>query len=347
MKLAVPAIVSAALFALSCAAADVSRHAPVKVILDSDMIEDYDDMGAISILHALADAGECEILATVSCTRDNGSVAAIEICNAYYGRPDIPVGCSKLPSAVKGAPGGHRKFLDLQKKYPGKFKYANSEQAPDAVEVYRRALAAQPDGSVVICSLGFLSNMRALLESKGDDISPLDGKSLVAKKVKKWVAMACFYPEGHEYNSDGDAVSSKIALRDWPTPIVITDFQYGRHLYAGRAIVESDIENSPVKDVFKADLAPREAINPRSWDQLAGHPSWDESAVLIAVRGEESYFAIENGFYEMLDDHGHDIWRYDPKSPSCRVLQKTPRTEVGKIIDELMLRKPKTPWGKR
>ena len=102
MKIAASALASVALLALSCAAADVSRHAPVKVVLDSDMIEDYDDMGAISILHALADAGECEILATVSCTRDNGSVAAIEICNAYYGRPDIPVGCSKLPSAVKG-----------------------------------------------------------------------------------------------------------------------------------------------------------------------------------------------------------------------------------------------------
>ena len=47
----------------------------------------------------------------------------------------------------------------------------------------------------------------------------------------------------------------------------------------------------------------------------------------------------------MKDDKGLDIWRYDPTSPSCRVLQKTPRTEVGKIIDELMMRKPKTPWG--
>ena len=338
----------AALAAGCCSTSDVSKHEPVKVILDTDMISDYDDMGALACLHALADAGECEILATVSCTRKNGSVAAVEICNAYYGRPDIPVGCSKIDSAVSGRDKwGHKKFLALQQTYPGKFKYADSDEAPDAVDVYRRILASQPDGSVVICSLGFLSNMRALLESKGDAHSPLDGKALVAKKVKKWVAMACFYPEGHEYNSDGDPVSSKIALRDWPTPIVITDFQYGRHLYAGRAIVESDYEGNPVKDVFKADLAPREKISPRSWDQLAGHPSWDESAVLIAVRGEESYFAIENGFYEMKDDKGHDIWRYDPTSPSCRVLQKTPRVEVGKIIDELMLRKPKTPWGVR
>lgn len=325
---------------------DLSQHEPVKVILDTDMISDYDDMGALACLHALADAGECEILATVSCTRKNGSVAAVEICNAYYGRPDIPVGCSKLDSAVGGKDKwGHGKFLDLQKKYPGKFKYADSDDAPDAVEVYRKVLASQPDASVVVCSLGFLSNMRALLESKGDTYSPFDGKTLVAKKVKKWVAMACFYPEGHEYNSDGDPVSSKIALRDWPTPIVVTDFQYGRHLYAGRAIVESDYVNNPVKDVFEAELTPRDKVSPRSWDQIAGHPSWDESAILVAVRGEESYFAVEKGFYEMTDDKGHDVWRYDPASSSCRILQKVPRIKVGMVIDELMLRKPMNAWG--
>ena len=336
----------AAMLALCCGAADVTRHEKVKVILDSDMISDYDDMGALAILHALADADECEILATLSCTRDNGSVAAIEICNHYYGRPDIPIGCSKADTAVKGRPGGHQKFLDLQKKYPKWFTCANSDQAPDAVSVYRKVLAAQPDNSVVICSLGFLSNMRYLVESKADEFSPLSGRDLVKAKVRKWVAMACFYPEGHEYNSDGDGNSSKAVLASWPTPIVFTDFQYGRHLYAGRAIAESDYVDNPVKDVFKHDLAPRDHVNPRCWDQLAGHPSWDESAVLIAVRGENSYFALEQGFYEMLDDRGHDVWRYDPTSASCRVLQMTPRIEVGKIIDELMMRKPRKTCAK-
>ena len=47
---------------------------------------------ALACLHALADAGECEILATVSSTRGNASVAAIEVINAYYGRGDLPVG---------------------------------------------------------------------------------------------------------------------------------------------------------------------------------------------------------------------------------------------------------------
>ena len=333
---------AAALLAAGCTTArNPERHERVKVILDSDMITDYDDMGALAILHALADAGECEILATLSCTRDNGSVAAIEICNNYYGRPDIPVGCSKSDSAVRGAPKGHQKFLDLQPKYPGTFRYANSDDAPDAVGVYREVLSMQPDHSVVVCSLGFLTNMRALLESGPDRFSPLSGIDLVRTKVKKWVAMACCYPRGHEYNSDGDVESSMMALAEWPTPIVFTDFQYGRHLYSGRAIAESDYESNPVKDVFEWSLTPREKITSKSWDQMAGHPSWDESAVLIAVRGEESYFALEHGTYEILDEKGNDIWRYDLDSPCCRVLEKTPRVEVGRIMDELMLRPPK------
>ena len=179
------AILAAALAAGCCLTRAVSGREPVKIILDTDMIADYDDMGALACLHALADAGECEILATVSCTRRNGSVAAVEICNAYYGRPDIPVGCSKIDSAVGGRDKwGHAKFLDLQKNYPGRFRYADSDDAPDAVDVYRRVLAAQEDASVVVCSLGFLSNLRALLESKGDAHSPLDGRALVAQKVK-------------------------------------------------------------------------------------------------------------------------------------------------------------------
>ena len=35
---------------------------PVKVIFDTDMLTDFDDVGALACLHALADAGEAEIL---------------------------------------------------------------------------------------------------------------------------------------------------------------------------------------------------------------------------------------------------------------------------------------------
>ena len=67
------------------------QGSPVKVIFDTDMYTDFDDVGALACLHALADQRECEILATLTNTRDCYSVAVCEIVNAYYGRPGIPV----------------------------------------------------------------------------------------------------------------------------------------------------------------------------------------------------------------------------------------------------------------
>ena len=75
-------------FAAAALAALGAAAGPVKVIFETDMICDFDDVGALACLHALADAGECEILATVSSTRGNASVGAIQVINAYYGRAD-------------------------------------------------------------------------------------------------------------------------------------------------------------------------------------------------------------------------------------------------------------------
>ncbi|MBQ0033581.1 MAG: nucleoside hydrolase, partial [bacterium] len=281
----------------------VPNPEPVKVIFDTDMICDFDDVGALACLHALADAGECEILATVSCTRGNASVAAIEVINGYYGRAGIPVGCVKgegilgeYPGATKKVDpkdpivrddsddGGHAKFRQLAADYPHWVRHLDADEAPDATEVYRRTLASAPDRSVVICSVGFLTNLRKLLESKPDGISPLDGRSLVAQKVKRWVAMACSYPTGKECNSMCDAASSRVVLESWPTPAVFSDFQYGFDIYTGRALAERPGSRNPVKDVFVGNIPPLAAVraDPAAWARrcygVGGRSSWDETA---------------------------------------------------------------------
>ena len=346
---------------------ETRNQKPVKIIFDTDMLTDFDDVGALACLHALADAGECEILATISSTRGNASVGAVEVINHYYGRGDLPVGSPKgmgvmgahpgakakvdpkAPLGEKGGgDGGHYKYRKLLADYPGWYRYADSDDAPDANETYRRVLAAQPDGSVVICSVGFITNMRRLLETKPDAISPLDGKALVAKKVKKWVAMACRYPDGKEYNSMWDHESSRIAFENWPTPIIFSDWQYGRDCFAGRAVAEMNIERSPVKDVFANNIPSRDAIRKDShrWLKSAfgmgGRAAWDETAVLVAVRGIEPYFNAERGKYRMVGDKGADEWAPDAETgPHTRITERMSKAEVARVIDELMTRKPK------
>ena len=348
---------------------------PVKVVFDTDMLTDFDDVGALACLHALADAGECEILATVSCTRGNASVAAVEVINGYYGRGDLPVGAPKGDCVLGGcagakakvdptspldaeegtprpAEGRHLKYRKLAADYPQWVRHLDADDAPDAKDVYRRVLSAAPDGSVVICTVGFLTNLRNLLDSQPDAISPLDGRALVARKVKKLVSMACAYPSGKEYNSMWDWKASKAVFENWPTPVVFSDWQYGADVFAGRAVAEMKGPRNPVKDVFAGNIPSREEIasDPARWQRccfgVGGRSAWDETAVLAAVRGEESLFNVHRGTYRMVGTDGADEWAPDEENgPHLRITEKTSKTEVGRIIDELICRGPSGDGG--
>ena len=74
---------------------------------------------------------------------------------------------------------------------------------------------------------------------------------------------------------------------------------------------------------------------------MGGRSAWDETAALIAVRGPESYFNVERGTYRMVGNDGSNEWAPDAESgPHLRVTEKLSKAEVGRIIDELMLRRP-------
>ena len=338
-----------------CVSPFVSAAVP-KIIFDTDMVEDYDDVGAMAVLHALADEGKCEILAISTCTRDNSSVAAVEVLNAFYGRPEIPVGCANELGVIGTPRGdaerkGHQKFVRLAAAYPEWVKHPNSNDAPDANKVYRKALAAAPDKSVTFVSVGFITNMRRLLETKGDEFSPLDGRALVAKKVVRWYAMACKHPKGREYNSKWDVASSKIAFEQWPTPIVFSDFDLGRHIYSGRTVAEREYAyRNPVKDIFSWSLPSREKVRAGKAEEKSeeGRCSWDEVTVFAAVHAIGRYFNTERGTFRMVGDKGEDEWIPDEKSSSCRLLlaegrerYNYPGWAIGRLIDELIAREPK------
>src|SRR5438128_6554236 len=68
---------------------------PVPVIFDTDMGPDYDDVGAITLLHAFADSGYAKILATVASTKYEGVGAVLNVFNTYFNKPGIPIGVPK------------------------------------------------------------------------------------------------------------------------------------------------------------------------------------------------------------------------------------------------------------
>ncbi len=153
-----PPLAAALLALLSVPAALLAE--PVKIIFDTDMASDCDDAGALAVLHALADLGEAEILAVVTNRKDpsNASAAAVSAINHYYGRPDIPIGTDKDGAKTPPRWNHPSSFCAaLRDEFPHSAK--PDDEMPDALDVYRETLAAQPDGSVVICSVGALSNL--------------------------------------------------------------------------------------------------------------------------------------------------------------------------------------------
>lgn len=302
---------------------------PAAVIFDSDIGPDYDDAGAIALLHALADSGEAKILATIASNRYEGIAAVLNVFNTYFKRPDIPIGVLK---------GGGMDMRDTQHwtdsilaKHPHAIK-SNSE-ARDAVTLYRKVLAGQPDQSVTIVTVGFLTNLANLLHSKGDDISPLTGRELITQKVKLLVSMAGKFPAGKEFNVYSDAVSSIAALENWPTKVIYSGFEIGANIKTGLPLSRNEsIQNSPVKDVFRICI-------PLSPEDARGRMSWDETAVLVAVRGYEPYYALQAGKIKIAPD-GSNTWD-SGGSGQYYLVEKMPPQETQAVIEQLIAHQPK------
>src|SRR5438093_12506916 len=76
---------------------------PLKVIFDTDMDGDNDDVAAAAILHAFADAGRVQVLAMGVVSRCPHSPAWLDAINTYYGRGEIPIGVYKGTAVAEAA----------------------------------------------------------------------------------------------------------------------------------------------------------------------------------------------------------------------------------------------------
>lgn len=315
--------------ALFASAEAFSQTQVPKIIFDTDIGPDYDDVGALTMLHAFADKGECDLLATVASNNYPNIVPVLSVINTYFNRPELPIGMVHGKSVELTA--WQKWDSVIVKKYPHALKM--NDQAEDAVKLYRRILTAQPDGSVTIVTVGFITNMANLLRSQADAISPLDGTALVKKKVEKLVSMAGAFPSGKEFNVEKDASASKYAFENWPTPVYFTGWEIGAKIFSGLPLISIPIKNSPVKDVFEISI-------PKSKEDTKGRKSWDQTAVLMAVRGVDHYYSLVPGRI-VCESDGKNSWD-ENSTGHFYVVEKTPSVQVEKIINDLMMYTPKS-----
>jgi len=301
---------------------------PVNIILDSDIGPDFDDVGAFAVLHAMADSGKAEILGTFACNKDPLVVPTIEVLNTWFGRPAIPLGATKSKGISMGS---EQHWPDsIVAKYPHQTR--SSRDAPDAVTQYRKILSGQPDGSVTMVSIGFLTNLSNLLQSQPDQISPLSGEALVARKVKQLVSMAGWYPKGKEYNLYMDSTASRYCTEHWPTPVIFTGFEIGEKITTGLKLIAGPALNSPVKDAFRIAMT-------GAGELQKGHMSCDQTAVLIAVYGPDKFFTTVKGTIKVNLD-GSNSWEENPSGKHSYVKMKMSPDSLGRFIEQRMMSLP-------
>jgi len=290
---------------------------------------DYDDVGAITLLHAFADSGYVRILGTIASTNYENVGGVFSVINTYFKRPNIPVGVPKR-NGINMRDGQHWSDT-LLAKYPHAIK--KNSDAGEAVDVYRKILAKQPDKSITIITVGFLTNLASLLKSAPDQYSSLTGEQLVKKKVKQLVSMGGWFPSGKEYNIRVDSIASQYVFTHWPSPVLLSGVEIGWKIKSGLPLIHnSAIQNSPIKDVFRICIP----MNP---DDSGGRSSWDQTAVLVGVKGYEPYYSIRWGTM-IVNNDGSNSWSSNGDQHAYLV-ELQPPSIVEEIINKLMQHQPR------
>ena len=258
-------------------AAAIREAWTVPLIVDTDMFLDVDDAGALAVAFAMQHLGEVEIVALgIDLRADRPRVATTSwqcaaAISTFYTGSTVPLGVAPPRDGTMAD------FVDYSA--PCAALAPPSLPAPlPVVEVYRRALATQPDGSVVVAGTGYAGNLAALLESGPDAISPLTGRELVAQKVRMLVIMGGGYPNRDgEHNLQGDPGAAQAVAADWPTKVVWSGVEVGFAIATGGSISERHPASSPVRAAYEAFVG-------------AGNPwwSWDLTVIYHAIRPADS-----------------------------------------------------------
>jgi hypothetical protein len=251
--------------------------------------------------------------------------------NTYFTRPEIPLGVVKGPAHT----GASRYAQRIAEGFPHALHAA--DDAPDAALVYRQVLARQPERSVVVVSVGQLTNLRNLLKTGPDEYSNLNGMELVKRKVRVWVCMGGKFPAGDEANLINDGPAASYAIGHWPTPIVFSGFEIGEQIMTGTRLGELP-ERSPVRLAYE------------QYNGLQNRQSWDQTAVLYAVRGLDGgladYWLVQSGGSLHVEQDGSDAWQPSPdRQPlpdrgQSYLVKKLAPEKIAAVIESLMLHSP-------
>jgi hypothetical protein len=303
------------------------------IIFDTDMASDVDDVGALALVNDFMCQGECKLIAVCTNVRNGDSGATAKAINTYYGHPDVPIGTfqgegAKMNSTLDPVPAGvgyhgpgrqdgSHYTVAIHKQFCPDFP--TDDKLPTGIDLYRQVLAAAPDDSVVIVSVGLMQNFQDLVQSQPDSVSPLNGLDLVKKKVHELVIMANTSPEDGYF------------LAKWPTKIRWTT-DAGSYVGTGQSLINTP-ENNPVRVAYGLFGDPEHNALKDS------RASWDLTASWLAVRGVGDFWAVLPGRQQYINDITKTPFVGHPNEST--ITFKMRNEDVAKAMNAELARLPK------
>ena len=281
----------------------------VRVILDCDMGSSTDDLFALMMLYRYMDMKRCNLIGVVVDRMGKANADVVDVMNNFYGYPDIPIGLEtqgvKTPHVFityHNAP--YARTTDGVPMF--KRSIGDNGTYMEGYKLYRKLLSEQPDKSVTIASIGFVTSLARLLESGPDEFSPLTGVELVSAKVKNIYAMGGVFGEAVEpdYNFKAAIDFSLKFFELLPKDV--------------------DIVFSPGEVGDPLDYRPETVIADMNWTDIhpikwiyqflncdTGQKMWDPQAVIQAVEGDGFYKLSQRGWVT-LTPRGETLFTPDP-----------------------------------
>src|ERR1019366_752574 len=197
-----------------------------------------------------------------------------------------------------------------------------------AVSVYRRALASQPNGSVVMVGIGYEENLAALLSSPPDSISPLDGHDLIAEKVKTLTLTGGGYPSKSnpaENNLAGNPTSAQAVASNWPTKVVYSGYEVGNGVFTGHTLTSVHPSDSPVRAAYDALVGPNK-----------NNRSYALTAVYHAIFPNDSLLTEVGPGTNAIDSNGGNVFTTGPGNEYYLLLSSSNNAPLATALENLL-----------
>ena len=303
------------------------------IIFDTDIAGDCDDVIALCLLCAAHKRGECTLSAVTSSMPSKGAMMCTLCIIGEYGLCGIPA--YNMTDPEKDYYPKHHEDDIYGIKTSDKFyeNYADKAQLvrENPVKALRRLLA-ESNEKFTLAVTGPLYNIGRLLDSEADEISPLDGVSLVREKVELLAVMGGNfentlknYPEIFaEWNIKCDIKAAKTTVDKCPVKTVFLPFEAGYDMITGAENVKKYGEDRPSSYSFICHGSKN------------GRHSWDPATILYAVCGEYCCFEESPAGKISIDDNGITSFSECENGLHHFLRLKKSKEEIASIIDKLI-----------